>query len=151
MPSSIVSRELCLTIRATSLWQSPISIWRFTLTPNFEGAYIDRAVALYRMRQFNRAFADIGLSQAHRKNLTELQLRLRCRAYQTTMRIGFRIALARSRPRQSTSDSTERRLPGDLILSVNPSQIFIYFLSNRIVAVIGDRLIVWCRMLADAD
>lgn len=29
------------------------------LDPNFEGAYIDRAVALYRMRQFNRAFADI--------------------------------------------------------------------------------------------
>jgi len=40
------------------------------LDPNFEGAYIDRAVALYRMRQFNRAFADIGqarrIAKSHR-------------------------------------------------------------------------------------
>jgi hypothetical protein len=40
------------------------------LDPNFAGAYIDRAVALYRMRQFNRAFADIAqarrIAKSHR-------------------------------------------------------------------------------------
>jgi tetratricopeptide (TPR) repeat protein len=30
------------------------------LEPNFEGAYIDRSIALYRMGEFNRAFADIA-------------------------------------------------------------------------------------------
>lgn len=43
------------------------------LDPDFEGAYIDRGIALYRMRAFNRAFADIAQAiriENSRRNVT---------------------------------------------------------------------------------